>query len=108
MRPERKRGAAQGKRVRLERIFNKGMLGREGLGTPQRRTADNEAMPQVAMSPTMPWALSVERAALFWVFPLAFAELEGLPEEVLLAVELAEPEPETDEGVAEEAGGARK
>ena len=47
-------------------------------------------------------------AALLLALPLGLAELDGLPEEVLLADELAEPEPEAEVGEPLlEAGGAR-
>ena len=37
-------------------------------------------------------------AALLLALPLGLAELDGLPEEVLLADELADPEPEAEVG----------
>ena len=48
-------------------------------------------------------------AALLLALPLGLAELDGLPEEVLLADELADPEPEAEVGEPLlEAGAARK
>ena len=50
----------------------------------------------------------MEMAALLLALPLGLAELDGLPEEVLLADELADPEPEAEVGEPLlEAGGAR-